>query len=185
MRHVSVVVSVMLLGGCAGSGFGTYVHDTTRLPWHNPNQPQGSAPNHEKVLAVKGALQPAPLVMAPAGAWPGPPKAIPSLQDLQRQQNDEMASGTYAPHAMSGDLPQLPGYAVTPPPEPLVAPKQSFPTGVVSGVEGKAVGSTGGAEVTRSVPGPDAHGNIVVPNGDGSSTVIGRDGSVTTQPAPK
>lgn len=187
MAAIGLVLGAALLGGCSGSGFGTYVHDTTRLPGRNPNVPAGDSLNHLRVMAqapaASGAHAAAPVSFAENDSWPGPPKAIPSLQDLQRQQNEALASGNFTPHPMGGDLPHLPGYEVTPPEAPAAAPQASFPAGVVKGDGGGTLGTLSNPE-TRAVPPPDRRGNIVVPNGDGSSTVIAPDGSVTTVPAP-
>jgi len=185
MRRLVCIVSGLLVAGCSGSWFGTYVHDTTRFPGRIPNQPAGDSANQQKVMAVNDIKKPVPLTLESASIWPGPPKNVPSLQDLQRQQNAQMAAGTYSPHQMAPDLPVLPGYPVTPPDELAKTPNLSFPTGVVSGVDRKRVGTIGGAEASRAVPEPNSQGAIVVPNGDGTSTVISPDGTVSTQPAPK
>lgn len=178
------LLGAALLSGCAGSGFGTYVRDTVRLPGSHPNQPQGDGLNHQRVLGHTVTPAPEPVAMAATTDWPGPPKAIPSLQDLQRQQNEALASGTYAPHPMGKDLPSVPGFEVQGPAAPPAPPVASFPTGVVKGTEGANLSRIGGAEA-RTIPDPDKRGNIVVPNGDGTSTVIAPDGSVTTVPTPK
>jgi hypothetical protein len=181
MSLVMTLLGAALLTGCVGTG--SFVHDTTRLPGRTPNAPAGTALNQQRVqVSTTAAAAMPPVKLEPGAAWPGPPKPIPSLQDLQRQQNEAMAQGGFVPHPMAGDLPKMPGFPIPQPEENPAPPKESFPTGLVSGVEGKALGTTGGALESQAVPPPDAQGNVVVPNGDGTSTVIGPNGSVTTLP---
>lgn len=175
----------LLLCGC--TGLGQFVHDTTRRPGRNPNAPQATAINHQRVLLAGNRVHDSakPVTMDVDASWPGPPKDIPSLQDLQRQQNEALANGTYQTHGMAADLPNLPGYVVTPPEPAPPAPAASFPNGTVPGITGSDLGSVSSTAGVHGLPPPDAKGNIIVPNGDGTSTVIAPNGTVSTLAKPK
>lgn len=171
----------LLLSACSGSGFYRYARDTATFPGANPNKPVLSSANYQRVLH-KGGEQPV-LLTETGDIWPGPPGAIPTLKDLQRQQREVMANGgtgAGSPEALRPlpSLPSLPGYEISEPQPPHVAPPTSFPRGLV------AMPSTGPAPttgVTTLQEGPN--GAIIVPNGNGTVTIINPNGSVTTAPA--
>ncbi len=182
MRRIVLLATSVLLSGCAGSGFYSYLGDTFTLPFGaNPNVAPGHSETYTKVRA-KSVDQPPPILFEAGDVWPSPPKAPPTLKDLQAEQAREMSSGNggYAPLQ---PLPQLPGYEV--PEQQQHAPNvgSTFPSGLVRTPSGQVVGTGGGMNVhTR---GGTDNSSIVVPNGNGTSTVIGPNGSVTTIPTPK
>jgi hypothetical protein len=176
-RGISGAV-VLLLAGCSGSGFYDYVGDVTTLPGANPNRPQGDATNFTRVLAHT-AKEPPVMLTEPGDVWPGPPPPQPTLVDIQKQQNAELSS-----QAPQRELPALPGFTLTPPPAPKGAPPTSYPGGVVQLPNGQGV-VTGGNQRVQTFNAPGSTGNIVVPNGNGTSTVISPNGTVTTIPTPK
>lgn len=189
MRHSAKLASMMLLpvlslGACSGSGFWRYEEDTFTLPGANPNLPVASSENY--LRSRHGTLEnPAPLLTDAGDIWPAPTQGVPTLKDLQKQQAGEVGAGadsTGPALAPLPPLPSLPGFEIsqqdpgTAAP-PLVYSKNAVPThnGVmpIQGEQGyKPSGSAG-------------NGNIVVPNGNGTSTVISPSGQVTTIPTPK
>ena len=176
-RAAGALVAAGLLGGCAGSGYYSYLGDTFTVPFHsNPNLPPGNSETYTKVRS-QNVQSPPPMLYEAGDVWPPPPKAPPTLKDLQVQQNLELSNGAsvtgkYTPLQ---PLPQLPGYEVPQQQTHAAAPNASFPKGVVPG---SGVSVQGGRELNS----PKGSGSIVVPNGNGTSTVIGPDGSVTTVP---
>lgn len=182
MRRLALV-SLLLVSGCSGSGFWRYEQDTLTLPGlpfikgANPNQPSGSSENYFRALGAKQDAN-LPVQLTEAGdVWPGPPAPVPTLKDLQKQQSAEITgNGTGLTPLPS--LPSLPGYEISqqepsraPPASALTAPGRPMhvpPTSTLS----PDVNTTGSAP-------------IVVPNGNGTSTVISPNGQVSTIPTPK
>ncbi|HTR16437.1 MAG TPA: hypothetical protein VMI52_05310 [Acetobacteraceae bacterium] len=197
MRRFALLTSTLLLAGCTGSGFWTFLGNSTTLPGANPNAPFGDAENMKRVRAQTVEM---PALQPEAGnVWPGPPPPQPTLADIERQQNAEgfrlppesamppmpgleMKQGAPTPNAgpsLPRDL-QVPPPVVTPPvPEAPVPPPSAYapPAMPKAGLE------TGGKSRTQG--GAIPKGSIVIPNGNGTSTVIGPDGSITTIPTPR
>jgi hypothetical protein len=189
----STLLLPCLLTACAGSGFWAYVKDTETLPGQNPNRPKGSSETYEHVRHVPKS-DPPPLLTEAGDVWPGPPQPVPTLRDLQKQQTAEfngtatngetLPAGTTLGLAPLPPLPALPGYEISPP-EPYKAPPPSaFPGGRVRTPSGLNMPATGGQDYHANQPLPGT-GSIIVPNGNGTSTVIGPNGTVTTIPTPK
>ncbi len=188
MRRIALLTT-LLLPGCAGSGFYSYLGDTFTPPFGaNPNAAQGTSETDAKVRG-RGVDGPSPILYEAGDVWPAPPKAPPTLKDLQRQQNADIARGagdtsspdTYAPLQ---PLPQLPGYEVPEQQMHQSPPVSSFPGGIVPLPGGRSGVITGGGGQVRSLNGPTGNGSILVPNGNGTSTVIGPNGTVSTVPTP-
>jgi hypothetical protein len=178
MRRFVLLATTLLLPGCAGSGYYSYLGDTFTVPFHaNPNIPGGSSETYSKVLA-KDVQAPPPILYEAGDIWPAPPKPPPTLKDMQIQQNAELnGKGGYTP--LTQTLPNLPGYEIPKQQTYAPPPSASFPTGTVALPHGHAV-TTGGAQDLQQ----NGNGSIVVPNGNGTSTVIGPTGTVTTIPTP-
>ncbi len=171
MRRSALLGLIVLLGGCqfAGnplSGFGGFLYDTHAFQ-SNPNLPPGS---DETMQRVEGHdIDVAPLQPEPGDVWPGPIKPIPTMEQLQRENN------------LQEQLPP-PNVPNTTPPalfpnEPTVPQASTTPND-------PTVGGVGGSGV-RSITGPGGQQTIMVPNGNGTSTLIGPDGSIQTVPTPK
>jgi hypothetical protein len=190
MRRIALLASTMaatgFLSGCSGSGYGTYLGDTFRVPFHSdPNIATGNSETYYKIRG-KAAEQPPPILYEAGDVWPEPPKPPPTLKDLQAQQNRDInnagnAAGNYTPLQ---PLPQLPGYEVPEQQPRYAAPTTSFPGGVVPLPNGGHGNITGSAGTIKSFNTPTSSGSIVVPNGNGTSTVIGPNGAVSTIPSP-
>jgi hypothetical protein len=182
-----VVLAALLATGCTGSGFARYEADTFSFPWNNPNEPTGGTENFARARhGIKNANQ--PLLTEAGDIWPGPPMLVPTLKDLQKQQMAEINNqgGTVDTGlAPLPALPSLPGYEISPQEAPHPTPTHVFQSGSVAVPGGRTV-PLGGAESYKEVnPGANGMpGAIVVPNGNGTSTVIGPTGNVTTIPTP-
>jgi hypothetical protein len=225
MRRIALVCLKMVLpalslSGCGYAsspftGFGNFVGDTHTVSLR-ANMPVGDSENVRRVTGREVAVE--PLLPEPGNIWPGPPPPEPTLEDIERQQNNGQPIGGVVP-PYNGMPPgtnpamppgQLPGQPVAPHPQPRpytrgsstppgTVPTQTFPPvagpaplpqgqrapqppgGMVQTPQGPVtMGPNTGGVQTYSVPGGGT--GIVVPNGNGTSTLVGPDGSVQTVP---
>ncbi len=193
MRRSALLVSALLLSGCTGSGYWRYLEDTATLPGANPNRPSGTSETYWAVRhGSSHGTEAAPLLTEAGDVWPGQPQPVPTLRDLQKQQNAELGSagiGSLGGVGSAGalkplpPLPQLPGYEISPPLPTNPAPAQEFPGGRVKLPSGQTQPFTN-PQNYQTVPGGEGRESIVVPNGNGTSTVIGPNGEVSTIPTP-
>ncbi len=205
MRRTATLALLLGLSGC--TGFGEFLDHTFSLPGHNPNIPMADSENVRRVLGQQPQV--GPLEPEPGNVWPGPQRPDPTLADLQRRDNQENARGfppTDVPGATPGlpagrqprprgnatppgnatpDLAPLPGAGVPPPPRRSSSVPGPGPQGqVVQTPRGPAV-DAGGTSSYRQLTTPQGPGAIMVPNGNGTSTIINPNGSVQTVPTPR
>ncbi len=199
MRRIALLGTTLLLSGC--SGFGTFFGDTH---WFGrPNKPLGNSENMERVRGENPALP--VLRPEPGDVWPGPIPPQPTLQQLMKEENQQIMKplpppeipgetvppapgqkrrrgSSTPPTAITPGIPQMPSERSVPPPKltkpPAGAHMSSTPEGPMFGIPG-----TGGYETLTGPRGQS--GGIVVPNGNGTSTIILPDGRVVTVPTPK
>ena len=197
----------LLLTGC--TGFGTFLDHTFSFSGYNPNLPMTDSENVRRVLGQQ--LDPAPLLPEPGNVWPGPQAPDPTLGDIQQHPATEDQRGfpaTTVPGAQPG-LPDsrqprplgsstppgnAPGdTAVSPPaapgispiPRPLSSVPGPGPQGrVVQTPAGPAV-DAGGTSAYRQLTTPQGPGAIMVPNGNGTSTIINPNGTIQNVPSPR
>jgi len=166
-------ILLLALAGC------TQVH----APFFAGSDPYAPTGDGETMHRVRGeAPKAAPLAQAEGNVWPGPIQAEPTLESLEKEQLS--LPGQPAPPAVPGARPGLPagtGVGELPaiPPVPRVAGTPPFITR-----EGSAVPSTG-TPAYQTIRMPNGTTGIVVPNGNGTSTIIRSDGGVETVPTPK
>jgi hypothetical protein len=122
---------------------------------YNPNVPVTDSINMNRVLGQGVAVT--PLTTEPGDIWPGPLPPPTTLQDLEKQSQ----TGVQAP--VKGSPLNRSGNALTAP----------LPNG--------AAGPTSNPSTSE----PPADRRIIVPNGNGTSTVIYPDGRIETIPTPK
>ena len=195
MRRFALLGFACLLSGC--TGFGDFLGDTYSYGV-NPNAPLGNSENMRVVNGQQAVLE--PLVPEPGNIWPDVLAPTPSLEDLQRQGTDAPPAPppNLAPYLPGGRQPR-PGSSTSPnlyqpPADPgrpaAIGPSVSAPPPARSRA-GQAVQTRSGVGVTSggtsayqtlTTPGGTA---IVVPNGNGTSTVIHPDGAVETIPTPR
>ena len=180
MWRFALLGLVILLPGC-GTGFDTFVYEAGLSPG-NPTAPIGDSENMRRVHAAPSDLP--PLTTEPGDVWPGPPPPEPTLIDIQRQTaplpGPQLAPGTPGPVQRGRPVP---GSDVA----PGVTPQAGATPAPVPGVPSR------GAAPIPQVPVPSPTGaahnpygkGILVPNGNGTSTLVAPDGSVTTVPTPK
>ncbi len=171
-----------LLPGCTGTG--VFFDHTSQWFGANPNTPAGSS---ETFLRIRGDKVDVPPLTPEAGnVWPDDTRPDKTMQDLEKQQNEEIRrNGQPAPGGADpagGANPQridransadrgLPPPRI-PPPAKAGAPTVQTPNGPAPDVTGQGTGQGTG----------HSGGGILVPNGNGTSTLIGPDGSVQTVP---
>ncbi len=189
----------MLLSGC--SGLGHFFQDTVRIPGQNPNATTGVS---ENLLRSRGETPSADAILPQDGnVWPGPPQPLPTLGDVSRSGGSNAgdllgSTGGTLPRGGSmslGEQSQIKGGAPTNEsgfsggglsdgvPDPAVKFRSQHPqppSGTGNGPGNSPGGSTGGGTGGSPGGGSGAGSNIVIPNGDGTSTVISPDGTVKT-----
>lgn len=193
-----------LLGLCSLSLSGCAFNEWWRppfLPAPDPYAPMGDAENLERARGNTVAVQ--PLNQEAGNVWPGPVTPTPTLEDLVKQERSgqlpqiETLPGQpqapAVPAPQSGPAPNNSVQPVVPYVPPVPTPHGSsgpnpVPTpptgGVVQTPEGPGV-TSGGTGAFKTLTMPNGTTGIVVPNGNGTSTVIFSNGQVQTIPAPK
>ena len=121
----------------------------------NPHRPVVDSDNMRRVTGQDAPT--AALESEPGDVWPGPLPPTPTLSDM------EGATGI-------GSASQQPNYGTSPPPAPYQAHGNTMPPATVTPLQ-----------VLR----PARTAPVVVPNGNGTSTVIHPDGRIETIPTPK
>jgi hypothetical protein len=200
MRQFALLGVVLLASGC-GTSFGDFLGDTFSYD-ANPNAPFG---NSENMRRVRGAdVGQPPITTEPGNIWPGPVQPPPTLEDIEKQSGEGFApppagEGPYLPDHRQPR--PVPGSSTPPPsneqqlpPELQLAPPSVNAAPPAPGQAGRTVPPTPGGEVPGVTSGGTSHyqtftspggEGIVVPNGNGTSTVIHPNGTVETIPTPK
>lgn len=191
MRPIAFLALLLTLTGCGG-GFNTW-HDLPFSTGSNPNLPAGSSENLRRVMGETANVQ--PLTPEPGDVWPGPIKPPPTLQDLEGQ-GGQLGQPTAPAGSSTPPMPSSVPLMPTPSQAPATQlPGQSSVTGapsaqapqpgqVVQTSRGPGV-TTGGTDKYQTITTPGGGQSIVVPNGNGTSTIIRPDGTVETVPTPK
>ncbi|MGH7100806.1 MAG: hypothetical protein ACREFJ_00290 [Acetobacteraceae bacterium] len=198
MRPSALLGVLLLLSGC--SGFGGFL-GSTFSPTGDPNRPEEAAAVNFQRANAAPVVSPAPITPQPGDVWPGPIKPLPSLADIAKTlpQAEAMPELPPVPVNPPEPIPPRNPSAITTPPANLPAlaapPATTSPSAseyrpsvkigtVVSTSRGPEHVSGGtGNFLTLTNPGGQ-YGGILVPNGNGTSTIIRPDGSVETVPTP-
>jgi len=201
MRRVTLTCLCLALSGC---GYNTW-WNAPFSSGTNPNMPAGSSENMRRVMGQD--VDSATLTPEPGDIWPGPLPPAQTLQDLEKQGlqsepqrpvpgspefqgqppnvSPQVPPGSSTPPGSSAPVqPRLPT-PTTPPAVSTVPPAPRNPAGqVVPTQQGPAV-TTGGTSSYQTITTPGGGSAIVVPNGNGTSTIIHSDGRIETVPTPK
>ena len=202
-RRLALLGSLLMLPGC--SGLGVFLDDTHSATSH-VNRPLGNSENMQRAEGSKAAIE--PLASEHGNVWPGEVKPPPTLEDLQNlpartlSREDGVTPPTLSnvPNLLIPPIPHhlqprpgedgaaLNGPIGAPPPAP--APDQRLPP--AASPEGRIIPTPRGNAVQSRTPSgipqsnvPATPGVITVPNGNGTSTLIAPDGTITTVPTPK
>lgn len=204
MRRLTPLLLLVGLTGC--TGFGEFMDHTFTNPRRNPNFPMTDSENVRRVRGLDPAMQ--PLEVEPGNVWPKFDTRDPTLEDVANNPGREDARGFEPTTVGGGGRPGLPAHrqpvpvrgsstppgqaqpgfpqirspSLSPPPPTSNAPPP--PGGVINTPDGPAV-DTGGTNAYRTLTTPTGPGAIVVPTGNGTSTVIRPDGTVQTITTPR
>lgn len=196
MQRIALACLCLALSGC---GFNTWWNPpfTTGV---NPNMPASDSENMRRVMGQD--VEAPMLTPEPGNVWPGPLPPEPTLQDLQQQ------AGQTAPRSPDYRVqppnvpPPLPNRGSSTPPgsnqpglAPLPAPsapQATNPTPPARNPAGQVIPTDRGPAVTnggtssyQTTTTPGGGSAIVVPNGNGTSTIIHSDGRIETVPTPR
>ena len=203
MRRIALASLCLALSGC---GYDTWSNPPFSSG-DNPHFPVGDSENLRRVTGEQVAT-PA-LTPEPGDIWPGPLPPTPTLQELEQQgvqpgveqpvpgspQFQQSVPSTQqaptpppAPARGSSTPPgsNQPGLAPAPAPAaprpPNTAPPAPNPGGqIVQTPQGPGV-TSGGTTGYQTLTTPGGGTAIVVPNGNGTSTIIHSDGRIETVP---
>ncbi len=205
MWRIALFGLVLSVAGCGADTWASAPFTTGT----NPNRPPGDSENLRRAM---GEIVPVrPLTPEPGDIWPGPLPPPPTLQDLEKQSNlqpgpEQPVPGS--PNAMEQQeqrparppprgsstppgstqpgLAPLPKVSpASPSSAPPAAPPARNPSGqVVQTPSGPGV-TSGGTSGYQTLTAPGGGNAIVVPNGNGTSTIIYSDGRIETVPTPR
>ena len=203
MRRLTPLFLLLSLSGC--SGFGEFLDHAFSLPGENPYIPMTDSENYRRAVGQERAVH--PLEVEPGNVWPrfdvrdpdsrrrreqprprGParlprPPLYPARSLACRPVVNHAPAAVRHHRAASSLAPQAsrrPTYRLRPPTSAAPSP----PGGIVNTHQGPAV-DTGGTNSYRQLNTPSGPGAIIVPNGNGTSTIINPNGSVQTVPTPR
>jgi hypothetical protein len=206
MRRLALIGLPLLLAGCnyVGSpydGFGGFLGDVHNFEL-NPNKPVGGADNMRRVSG--DVVDTEPLMPEAGNIWPGPLPPPRNMFDLQNAPPDDSLGGPQAqppgerppgqaqPRPRGSSTPDFnPGAAAPRPANPQPRPNAAIPpplpplspTGrTLQTPNGPASTIQGGNGVETFIQ-PGGRSGVVINNGNGTSTLLGTDGSTITVPA--
>jgi hypothetical protein len=204
MRRIASFTLALILSGC---GYKTWWNPSF-TGGYNPNLPVSDSENMRRVQGQEASVP--PLTTEPGDIWPGPLAPAPTLKDLEAtggltsqpeapvpgsplsrgmgvaypSPNPDAGSSTPTGSAQPNftNQPASPpsGYA-SPPASPLA----HGPAGQVIQTPNGPIVTTGGGAGYQTSTAPGGGQSIIVPNGNGTSTVIHSDGRIETVPTPK
>jgi len=205
MRHIALLSLALTLSGC---GYKTWWNPPF-TGGYDANQPVGDS---ENMRWARGQERPVkPITTEPGDIWPGQLTPPPTLADLEASgeltsQPEQPVPGSPLSRGVGIPLPSpnpstgsstppgnaQPGLATPRPAPPLssyAAPPAPLPP---RGPAGQILQTPSGPEVTtgggpgyQTTTTPGGGQSIVVPNGNGTSTVIHSDGRIETIPTPR
>jgi hypothetical protein len=202
------IASIGLAFALSGCGYNTWWNPPFS-GGYNPNQPAGESENMVRVRGGDPAV--APMTTEPGDIWPGPLAPAPTLKDLENTTGQAfqpeqpvpgspLSRGTAAPSVSPNPAtgsstppentqPGMPPLHPAPPLSSYASPPASPPargsTGQVIQTPGGPSVTTGGGPGYQTTTSPGGGQSIVVPNGNGTSTIIHSDGRIETIPTPK
>lgn len=182
--YAALLASVLLLSGC--SGMDKFFDDTITLPGENPEAPQGNSENMERVQGH--VVSSAPILPQGENIWPSRPPALPTLSDVANDDKgfslsdysraagadpDAVTHGEeHDKAAIPADFPEDGNLSIG----EQVQIKQGI-TDFLNGRLPDSIKDKGTQYIEKNNTTP-----IIVPNGDGSSTVIDAKGVVRIVP---
>ncbi len=204
MRRIALIGLTLCLSGC---GYKTWWNPPFS-GGYNPNLPVADSENAQRVMGRSADA--APLNPEPGDIWPGPLPPSPTLGDLESQNGggqpqapvpgSPLSRGESAPLVPPAPVrgsstppnatvtmptatsaPPLPTYGAP----PAAPPAPGATSGKVVQTQSGTAVTTGGSSGYSTAIQPGGGQSIIVPNGNGTSTVIHADGRIETIPTPK
>jgi hypothetical protein len=202
MRRIASLGLLLALAGCGQyggqfvgnptSGMGGFIADTHNVV-RNPNSLSDGSDNVLRVLGQDDNTK--PLEPEPGNIWPGPLPPQKTLEDLERNPDallkpgEEIdlhpTNGSSTPPGSVQPSTVLPSAAPAPMPAPRPVSQSAPKSSTVQTPGGTAVLNQGSGTSVQTYTDPKGGTGLMVPNGNGTSTMIAPDGSVQTVPSPK
>ncbi|MCC6717751.1 MAG: hypothetical protein IT555_07705 [Acetobacteraceae bacterium] len=184
MRRIALLLLPALLAGCAtmvgspADGMGGFLGDVISLRT-NPHRPVIDSDNARRITGAD--VQTDPLRVEDGNVWPGPLPPARTMSDMQRDMATlppiDAPRGTAAPPASLRPAPA--------PAAPSARPVGAMPGGRVLNTPAGPATTTVGSNGVETYSLPDGRTGIVMPNANGTLTLIGPDGTTQTIPAPR
>jgi hypothetical protein len=204
MRRIASFILALMLSGC---GYNAWWNPSF-TGGYNPNLPASDSENMRRAQGQEPSIP--PLTTEPGDIWPGPLAPAPTLKDLETTGNltsqpeapvpgsplsrgisepnpspNPSAGSSTQPGSAQRGLATQPAVSWSSDASSPAAPSTHGPAGqVIQSPNGPAVTVAGepGYQTTTT---PAGGQSIIVPNGNGTSTVIHSDGRIETVQAPK
>jgi hypothetical protein len=195
MRRLALFGLLLLLPSCSDVGFPDFLGDVHTVQ-RNINAPVGDSQMIRRIRGLPTDLP--PLTTEPGNVWPGAIAPEPTLETLEQQPGsgqqpeqpvpgspDFRTPGSSSPPGGAGLQLQLPPMPNVPPPPRLAPPPPPSRGGVLQTPNGPAVSTGNGGTNFQQYEGPgNSGGGILIPNGNGTSTLVHPNGTVETVPSP-
>lgn len=172
MKKVAICMIWLVLSAC--SGIVKHTEDTF-WPFDNPNAPKGESENMRRIRGESVVAH--PIVTEKGDIWPGQPDPVPTLQDVSNPDSHFNETFHRSLKTLNDDLDKQPfedGESLS------IGEEVSTRNGVRR--NSSAIGSPLPSNVEDNAPaylqGPN-HDTVAIPNGDGTTTMVAPDGSVT------
>ena len=183
-NYAALITTFLILSGC--SGIDKFFDDTVSLPGNNPEAPEGYAENMQR---VKGnmAIATTPLLPQSENIWPSRPPALPTLSDVAS--DDKSFSLSDYSRAAGGDVDSVTHDQINKQSVPVDFPEDGnlnvgeqyqIKNGMTDFINGRLPDSIKDQGAKYIEKGKDAP--VIVPNGDGTSTIINSKGVVKIIP---
>ncbi|MUG81199.1 hypothetical protein [Commensalibacter melissae] len=183
-NYAALITTFLILSGC--SGIDKFFDDTVSLPGNNPEAPEGYAENMQR---VKGNMSIAttPLLPQSENIWPSRPPALPTLSDVAS--DDKSFSLSDYSRAAGGDVDSVTHDQINKQSVPVDFPEDGnlnvgeqyqIKNGMTDFINGRLPDSIKDQGAKYIEKGKDAP--VIVPNGDGTSTIINSKGVVKIIP---
>ena len=189
MRKAALLALPLALSGC--SGMGKFINDTSLWSGNNPNAPRGDSENLRRARGE--AVASTPILPEGGNMWPGPPQPLPTLKDVENPDSVfNRALGDPATYFGGAAIDKtfmggIAGSGALGASGPQMKPGESMSAGESTDMR-KGVSmdrSNLVPALPSSVPDSASHflsknpdKTIIIPNGDGTSTLIAPDGTV-------
>jgi hypothetical protein len=188
MRRIALLLLPTLLAGCGAyvgnpsAGLGGFLGDVFSLGG-NSNRPAIDSDNARRVMGA--TVETEPLQVEAGNVWPGPLPPARTMSDMQRDMGTlppiDAPRGSSSPPPPAATPASLPAAR----PIPSQPPVRAVPAGRVLQTPGGPATTTIGGNGVETFTLPGGRSGIVMPNANGTLTLIGPDGTTQTIPAPR